>query len=215
MNVFNRLLTIVVLLVGAAAGSGGALIVLGSLTVQRIGQVWPYTPATTAARDLATLMDPTRSIVLVGAIVLAVLCVVLFLSEFTVLGAIGRNTGRARRRIMLQTGPQGYTDMPLGAFDNLARQAGEGIAGIRNLRTRVEQPEQGVVVVHADADITRSTDLPAAGSEVEHRIAALLEGVTGVRVREVRVRVHLHAPAPESRVARSPASASGPKRQLN
>lgn len=199
MNIFNRLLAMILLATLVVVFALTALLVAGVLGAAQVASLWPYGPVAAIAADVSTIGGAARPVVLAGAIIAGALCLALLIGECATLSRRVEPSKRPSYRVRLRSDGPGLTEVVLGSLDDVVRYSTRGISGIENVRGRVSQPREGMLAVRCDAYITPYTDLPAAGLELERRIAERLEGLTGIPVRDVRIRALMQETKPGGR----------------
>ncbi len=155
-------------------------LVLGLLTVAEVRQVWPYTPVVLISRDTAHLPAGVQPWVLGGALVAAVLALLGLLRELT-------PPSRRARLLTLRGGGPGHTEIAYSTLDALASYGARDIAGIEQVRARVD-PSKGGLSVRGRALVSPHVELATAAPELEQAIVGRLEHATGLPVRTVRLR---------------------------
>ena len=180
MNVLNRLLGLLFLLLVLAAALATIVLVTGLLTVPDVRQVWAYGPVVTISHDVGHLGAERRPWVLGGAIVAALIAFILLGRELT------PPPRRARVLVLPGRGP-GRTEVPYSALDELAEYSAREVSGIERVRARVE-PRRRALAVRCRALVSPYADLATAGPELQRTIADRLQHVTGLPVQTVRVR---------------------------
>jgi len=199
VNLFNRLLAMILLAALVVVSALAALLVTGILGAAQAARLWPYEPVAAIAADVARVGGTARVVVLAGAIVTAALCLALLVGECAALVRAPESRKRPGYRARLRSDGPGLTEVVLGGLDGVVRYSARGISGIEGARGKVSQPRDGALAVRCDAYITPHTDLPAAGLELERRIAERLEGLTGIPVRDVRIRALMQQTKPGGR----------------
>jgi len=192
VNIFNRLLAMILLAALVVACALTALLVAGVLGAAQVASLWPYGPVAAIAADIARIGSTARPIVLAGTVIAGALCLALLVAECATLSRRVEPWKSPGYRVRLRSDGPGLTEVVLGSLDDVVRYSARGISGIESVRGRVSQPRDGTLAVRCDAYITPHTDLPAAGVELERRIAERLEGLTGIPVRDVRIRALMH-----------------------
>jgi hypothetical protein len=183
MQVLNRLLAVLLLLALLAAALVTAGLATGVLAVARVRQVWPYAPVEAIAHDLAKLGPDGTPPVVAGALVGALVALVLLVRELTPLP-------RRARTLLLPPGGQGRTEVGYGTLDDLAARSAQGVAGVERARCRVE-PGREALTVRCRALISPHAQLATAGPAIEQTVKDSLEHLTGMPVRTVQVRATL------------------------
>jgi hypothetical protein len=120
MNVVNRLLGLLFLLLVLAAALATIGLVTDLLTVPDVRQVWAYGPVVTITHDVGQLGAGRWPWVLGGAIVAGLIALILLVRELT--------PPRRHARVLVLPGKgPGRTEVPYSALDELAeRSAREG-----------------------------------------------------------------------------------------
>jgi hypothetical protein len=180
MNVLNRLLGLLVLLVVLAAALVTVGLVSGALPSPEVQQVWPYPPVLRVCHDVEHLPVRTRPWVLGGAIAALILSLLGLWRDLT-------PPPRRARLLALPGGGPGRTEMSYRTLDELAERSALEVAGIEHVRARV-QPHKRALTVRCRARVSPYVNLATAGPDLERTIADRLHHVTGLPVRTVRVR---------------------------
>lgn len=180
MNVLNRVLALLLLLELLATALAAAGLATGVLAVSHVRQAWPYAPVEAIAHNVSKLGPNRTPPVVAGALVVAVLALVLLVRELM-------PPPRRARTLLLPKGGQGKTEVAYGTLDELAEHSAEGVPGIERARARVN-PARETLRVRCQAVVSPYAELATAGPAVEQRVKEHLERLTGVPVREVRMR---------------------------
>src|ERR671935_455640 len=180
MNVLNRLLGLLLLLLVLAAALATIGLVMGLLTVPDVRQVWVYGPVVTITHDVGHLGADRWPWVLGGAIVAGLIALILLVRELT------PASRRARVLVLPGKGP-GSTEVPYRTLDELAERSAREISGIERVRARVE-PRRRALMVRCRALVSPYVDLATAGPALQRTIADRLQHATGLPVQTVRVR---------------------------
>lgn len=208
MKIFNRLLTMALALAVIAAAILTALLCGGLLKPREVVSRWSYPPVSGVTHDLATIAMRVKPFVVGGAVVVAVLALLLFLSEFRVLGSILDPWRRRGRALPLRSSGPGGTSVLLGPLDDIVRRSTSEIPGVVELRARVSHRAGAVLAVDCEASVDAAADLTVLGPTVERRVREFLTMMVGLPVRHVHVRVSLahqnaeHPRTPRRAVAR-------------
>lgn len=180
MNVLNRLLGLVLLLLLLAVAVVTLGLVTGVLTVAAVDAVWPYAPVHGVTRDVIGLGGALHWYVLGGAIVLLLLTIQGIKAELT-------PPPRRARLFVVRSGGPGRTEVAYQTLDMLAGYSAKRVAGVERVRARVER-RRDKLAVQCRAVLSPFTDLKTTGAAIERTVAEDLGRVTGVAVGGVRVR---------------------------
>ncbi len=183
MNVLNRLLGLVLLVLLLAVAVVTLGLVTGVLTDAVVDTVWPYAPVHGITRDVIGLGGALHWYLLGGAIVLIL---------FTVQGIKAELTPPPRRArlFVVRSGGPGRTEVDYQTLDDLAGYSARRVTGVERVRARVER-RRNTLAVQCRAVLSPFTDLKATGAAIERSVTEDLSRVTGVAVGEVRVRAIL------------------------
>ena len=127
MNVINRLLGLLLLLLVLAAALATIRLVTDLLTVADVRQVWAYGPVVTITHDVGHLGADRWPWVLGGAIVAGLLALILLVRELT--------PPSRRARVLVLPGPlPSRTEVPYSALDELAERSAREVSGVERVR---------------------------------------------------------------------------------
>lgn len=180
MNVFNRLLGLLLLLVVLAAALVTLGLLSGALTSPQVQQVWPYQPVLQVCHDVEHLPMQTRPWVLGGAIAALILSLLGLWRELT-------PPPRRARTLVLRGDAPGYTEVTYHTLDELAARSAQQVPGIERAQARV-MPGRGALTVRCRALISPFVDLATTGPAVERMVADRLHNTTGLPVQAVQLR---------------------------
>jgi hypothetical protein len=180
MNVLNRLLGLLFLLLVLAAALATIGLVTDLLTVPAVRQVWAYRPVVTITHDVGHLEAGRWPWVLGGAIAAGLIALILLVRELT------PPSRRARVLVLSGEGP-GRTEVPYSALDELTERSAREVSGVERVRARVELRRRALMV-RCQALVSPYVDLATIGPELQRTIANRLQHVTGLPVQTVRVR---------------------------
>lgn len=183
MNVLNRLLGLVLLVLLLAVAVVTLGLVTGVLTDAVVDTVWPYAPVHGITRDVIGLGGALHWYLLGGAIVLILLTVQGIKAELT------PPPRRARMFVVRSDGP-GRTEIDYQTLDDLAGYSARRVTGVERVRARVER-RRNTLAVQCRAVLSPFTDLKVTGAAIERSVTEDLSRVTGVAVGGVRVRATL------------------------
>jgi len=183
MNVLNRLLGLVLLVLLLAVAVVTLGLVTGVLTAPVVDAAWPYAPVHGITQDVIGLRGALHWYLLGGAIVLILLTVQGIKAELT------PPPRRARLFVVRSDGP-GRTEVDYQTLDDLAGYSARRVTGVERVRARVER-RRNTLAVQCRAVLSPFTDLKATGAAIERSVTEDLSRVTGVAVEEVRVRATL------------------------
>lgn len=183
MNVLNRLLGLVLLVLLLAVAVVTLGLVTGVLTAAVVDAVWPYAPVHGITQDVIGLGGALHWYLLGGAIVLILLTVQGIKAELT------PPPRRARMFVVRSDGP-GRTEIDYQTLDDLAGYSARRVTGVERVRARVER-RRNTLAVQCRAVLSPFTDLKVTGAAIERSVTEDLSRVTGVAVGGVRVRATL------------------------
>ncbi|HEY8395014.1 MAG TPA: alkaline shock response membrane anchor protein AmaP [Thermaerobacter sp.] len=92
----------------------------------------------------------------------------------------------AQRAAVSFTSEIGEVRTSLGAIEDLARRAGLQVAGVRDLRARVQAMRDGVAL-RIRAEILPDYRIPDVAPELQARLKQTIEEIVGTQVTDVRV----------------------------
>ena len=202
MNVVNRLLGLLLLLLVLAAALATIGLVMGLLTVPEVRQVWAYGPVVTITHDVSHLGADRWPWVLGGAIVAGLIALILLVRELT--------PPSRRARVLVLPGPlPSRTEVPYSALDELAERSAREVSGVERVRARVEL-RRSALLVRCRVLVSAYADLGTIGPELQRRIAERLQHVTGL---PVQVRTTMQEERPRRQV-RTTKQEEQPQRQV-
>lgn len=183
MDVLNRLMASVILLVILLLALGALGIATGLLTVQAVDSVSSYGPLHLALKDFHTA-HPTEALIrkVLVAAGTAILACLLLLSELT--------PPRSERSLRLEGEPGSEVIVARRAVGKIAEFASMSIAGVRRARCEIHHAKTALRVQCRIA-IDRHANAKAIGSQVEEVIKQQLEQAPGRPVDQVSVWVEL------------------------
>lgn len=190
MSLFNRLVTVVVLL---ATGTAAVLLVLlatGLVPVTRLATgAWSATVLAPIPALQGAALAWTVAIGIAGAILAALL-----------LALEIRSLTRPAPRLVLSEGTSGRVSVTIDSLRELSTREALEIAGVRDARARVRANGTGV---HIDCGVVVDgvAPLPQLAGEVQRRVATRLEHAIGEPIAAVSVAAQL-TPFPSARVSR-------------
>ena len=192
MNVVNRLLGLLFLLLVLAAALATIGLVTDLLTVPDVRRVWAYGPVVTITHDVGHLGTDRWPWVLGGAIVAGLIAFILLVRELT--------PPRRRARVLVLPGKgPGRTEVPYSALDELAERSAREVSGVERARARVELRRRALLV-RCRALVSPYVDLATTAQELQRTIAERLQHVTGL---PVQVRTTVQEERPRRRVRTS------------
>ena len=202
MNVVNRLLGLLLLLLVLAAALATIGLVTNLLTVPEVRQVWAYGPVVTITHDVGHLGADRWPWLLGGALVAGLLALILLVRELT-------PPSRRARVLVLPRPLPSRTEVPYSALDELAERSAREVSGVERVRARVEL-RRWALLVRCRVLVSPYADLGTIGPELQRRIAERLQHVTGL---PVQVRTTMQEERPRRQV-RTTVQEERPRRQV-
>jgi hypothetical protein len=192
LNVFNRILGIVVLLLVLAASAGTIAVAAGLLTVSTVDRIYLYRPAHQALTDLAHLHPAMTQEIVVGAAAIAVIAsLLLLIAEL--------RPPRRERSLLLSQDRNGEVKIGYDTLRKVAEEVSMRAQDVNKARCRVGTRKQALCVrcaVTADP----FADADGVGKEVESSVKERLEHTIGKTIKHVGVKVDLAKPGTRVRV---------------
>ena len=186
MNVFNRILGIVVLLVVLGASAGTVAVATGLLPVSSIDKVYLYPPAHQALTDLAHLHPATTQGIVVGsAVIVGVASSLLLVAEL--------RPPRRERSLLLSQDRDGEVKIGYDTLRKVAEEVSLNAQDVNRAHCRVGTRKRELWVrcaVTADP----FADADGVGKEVESSVKERLEHTIGKTIEHVGVKVDLAKP---------------------
>jgi hypothetical protein len=190
MNVLNRLLAIVILLLILAVAVGAIGIATGLLTLHTVDRVYTYPPLHHALSDFHTSHPAETRLLKIGvAGIVGVLALLLLLAELT--------PPRRERTLRLVENRDGEVSIGYHTLRKVAEVASGDVSGVSRATCRVAGSKEALRV-RCVATIDRYANAEAVGAQVEAAIKQQLERTLGTAVERVAVRV-------EPQTAKAPA----------
>lgn len=95
---------------------------------------------------------------------------------------------RQPKQVCVTSKDGGTVFIALQAVDNVVRKAASGVAGVRNVNSKLDMARDGL---HIYLDITMPPDasVPATGAEVRQQVSRQLDSMVGITAQEIKVSI--------------------------
>ncbi len=200
MNIFNRIVMLVLSFVLFAFGAIVFLLLTGLVTPSNV-YLRSLLALYTAWRAVALLRGATVNTAAFIALFLAIVGLVLFILELLPLGRLFRR--REAKQYVVRQDSLGQVTLGRSMVRDLAQHVAEATPGVAHAEPEVKDGADGLHIAMR-ASLTWDADAPAVGQRVQERVQESVQTQLGLPVAEVRVTAQtapLVKEAPRPRVA--------------
>ena len=192
MNIFNRILALLFLLLLLALAVGIFGLNVGLLSASAFGRASQYAPLHHALGDLGHLHPQIAKITTVAvAVVVAILAAFLLALEV--------RPPRREKELILSRDRQGEVAIGYSTLRKIAEKVSLGEADVSRARCRVSSRKESLWV-KCDVTADPFADANHVGTEIETTLRNRLEHTVGKPVEHIRVKVELAEPGDRVRV---------------
>ncbi len=185
MDVLNRVLALLALLLALVGSALVLLLRAAILTPSQVGAWLPYQPVSRIAQDLAHPGQDRRGAALAIAVIVLIAALIALLLELW-------PRGRGARSLILRAdelGRTGQSEISYRSLDDAVARAVRGVSGVDDVLMARVRPRGGTLTVSCSATVHRFIDEEATRPRVQQTVAECLQCLTGLTVRDIQVEV--------------------------
>lgn len=192
MNIFNRILALLVLLLVLALAVGTFALTTGLVAAREFWRVSHYAPLHRALRDLGHLHPQTAQVITSAVAAVVAILVVVFLATEV-------RPRRPEKELILSRNREGEVVIGYRTLRTVAEKVALGEADVSRARCRVSSHKDSLLV-RCDVTADPFANADNVGTAVETALRDRLEHTVGKPVEHIRVKVELAEPGDRVRV---------------